>query len=348
MKLGMIVRQDNTGLGIQSWEAYRHLSPDRVMVVDMSQYKLLKQYPGRFGEPFMRVRAMPSLEQVQAFLKGLDAVFTCETPYSYYLLKRAHERRIRTIIQPNYEFAPWIQRNSVPRPDVFAVPSTWHYDDFPGLKMLLPVPIAVDRFQIQPSLQARKFLHIAGLPAAHDRNGTVLLIKALAHVQSQIRLEIFTQARNYVEPILTAYSVPRNVQVVVNRMQPDNYWEMYCGQDVLLMPRRYGGLSLPVNEAVGAGIPVIMPAVVPNCDWLPKDWLVPATDMFTFKLGRWGNPVEVADVDPVEYAARIDRLASDPVFYRRCLDQAVILRERYSWQSLRELYLQTITNMIAA
>lgn len=345
---GMIVRMDNSGLGIQTWEAYRHLKPDRVMVVDMSQYRSVSQFPERYPNFFMRVKSMPSKEQVDTFLEGLDAVFTCETPYSFYLLQRARDLGIRTIVQPNYEFAPWMNRPKLPRPDLFVVPSPWHYDEFPDLKTLLPVPIATDRFTVHESSSARKFVHVVGMPAAHDRNGTEAVVKALKFVDSQIAVEIFTQKPGYVDSLLSAGVVPRNVRVQVNGTMPQYYWQMYAAQDVLLLPRRYGGLSLPVNEALGAGIPVVMPDIEPNNLWLPADWLVPTRDSFQFIPGRLANPIEVYDPDPLYLAAKIDQLADDSLFYQRCLKQARILRERYSWQSMHDLYSQTITTMISA
>jgi hypothetical protein len=97
MRIGLIARADKTGLGIQTYEFYRHMKPDKVLVVDLSSLlwsiSLIcrctqvgqvwhdKRYPGTeiFHDPV-----------VDEFLKDLDVVFTCETPYSYYLYVKAH------------------------------------------------------------------------------------------------------------------------------------------------------------------------------------------------------------------------------------------------------------------
>jgi glycosyltransferase involved in cell wall biosynthesis len=53
--------------------------------------------------------------------------------------------------------------------------------------------------------------------------------------------------------------------------------ELYTRVDALILPRRYGGLCLPMNEALLSGLPVIMPDCSPNNDVLPERWLVPGT-----------------------------------------------------------------------
>jgi hypothetical protein len=44
-------------------------------------------------------------------------------------------------------------------------------------------------------------------------------------------------------------------------------WSMYDGCGILLYPRRYGGQSLVVNEAMARGLAVIMGDGSPNLDW---------------------------------------------------------------------------------
>ena len=42
----------------------------------------------------------------------------------------------------------------------------------------------------------------------------------------------------------------------------------------MIMPRRYGGLCLPLAEAMTSGLPVFRSSVSPNNE-LPADWLIP-------------------------------------------------------------------------
>jgi len=49
---------------------------------------------------------------------------------------------------------------------------------------------------------------------------------------------------------------------------------MYRDFDAMILPRRYGGLSLTTNEALISGLPVIMSNTSPNNQLLPENWLV--------------------------------------------------------------------------
>ena len=50
MKLGLIARMDNTGLGVQTTEFYKNMYPDKTMVVDISHLNGTKQYPERYPD----------------------------------------------------------------------------------------------------------------------------------------------------------------------------------------------------------------------------------------------------------------------------------------------------------
>jgi glycosyltransferase involved in cell wall biosynthesis len=128
-------------------------------------------------------------------------------------------------------------------------------------------------------------------------------------------------------------------------MQPENYWEMYDA-DVMVMPRRYGGLCMPVNEALGAGMPIIMPAISPNKDWLPKEWLTPAELKFTTIFKRGNLSIDVYLTEPMVLAKKIDQFANDPDFYQEQVQKARKLAKEYSWGTLKPLYSETFNNML--
>lgn len=353
MRLGLIARDDNSGLGIQTWEFFRHMPVVKTMVVEISERRG-KNYPERYdGGGVVFVGGAPTFEESKEFLKGLDVVFIAETPYSFQLLKIAHQMGVATIIQPNYEMVSWEDNSKLPRADVLGVPTPWHYEDFPDPKIILPVPIATDRFSFNGSNSARKFLHIVGKPAANDRNGTRDLVNALEFITSDVQITIHsmlqpTGADNYVEAMLRGKRYGRNVRVVLERATPDNYWETYTGHDVFIMPRRYGGLCLPINEALGAGMPVIMPNISPNSEWLDKRWLVEAEKNFVFTPGRRGGSIDVYKVDPQKLAAKIDEFATDNKLYERAAEEARTLAGKYSWAELKPLYLDTFDTMLKA
>jgi len=346
MRLGLIVRMDNTGLGTQTWEAYRHLNPSKVMAIDYRMSRPGDQFPDRFDPSITTIiKGSPSPQEINVFLKGIDILFSCETFYSFYIISRARELGIKTIIQPNFEFSPWMKHPKIARPDCFGLPSKWHFDDFPEPKILLPVPIATDRFVPNDSGSARKFLHIVGTPAANDRNGTRDLITALLQVKSDIEVTITCQKPEYINGLLRGQTLPRNIRIKIDTTHYDNYWMIYRGQDVLLMPRRYGGLCLPVNEAIGSDMPVIMTDIDPNNKWLPKEWLVKSSFDFDFTRGD-KETLQVYGVDPKALAEKIDKVAGDRDYYAKLKKQAQKLKIANSWEKLLPLYFETFNTII--
>jgi hypothetical protein len=78
---------------------------------------------------------------------------------------------------------------------------------------------------------------------------------------------------------------------------------MYAGFDAMVLPRRYAGLCLPMNEALMSALPVFMTNVSPNDYILPKEWLIKSTSLGTF---RTKVRIELFDADIKELALSID------------------------------------------
>jgi glycosyltransferase involved in cell wall biosynthesis len=346
LRLGLIARADNSGLGTQCWGYARNLNPVKVLVIDVSHFHNNTShankatYRDRYPDAQFYCGWRPPETLLAEFLDGLDCVLTAECAYNNELYTLAKAMGVKVVLAPNYEFL-----DTTARPDVWAMPSLWHFDDVPfSNKIHLPVPIETDRFADRTPTgyeTATDFLHLVGRPAAHDRNGTPDLLQALQYVTAEVTVTIKCQDVSYVPQLLNRFRVPENVTLVVDSTDVENYWDNYHG-DVLLMPRRFGGLCLPVNEALGAGMPVIMPDIAPNNSWLPSDWLVPATHAGTFKAKQH---IDIYSVDHRAYAAKIDALAGDPGLYTKAKTEALELREQYSWNKLRPTYLRTLQEL---
>jgi glycosyltransferase involved in cell wall biosynthesis len=340
MRLGLIARADRSGLGVQSLEAFRALQPDKVLVINVghladatencNKVTDLSLYPGAVVHNDWQ----PNRLQLQTFLSDLDTVLSFETFYSDELPTLAKQRGVKTVLQPNFEFLrPWAA------PDLWAAPSLWRYSEIPERKIHLPVPIATDRFTTREfPATAGNFLHVVGRPAVHDRNGTTDLLDALQHVTSEITVTVRCQNAAYITQLLSDRKIPSNVKLRVDASDVKNYWDLYTG-DVLIMPRRYGGLCLPVNEALGSGMPVIMPDISPNNTWLPSEWLTPAQKTAEFLAM---NRVDVFESDPVSLASKIDQFATDSNFYSAAKTQAAQLAKSLSWDELKPLYQEAL------
>ena len=333
--VGLIARADNRGLGQQTWAFHRHIKPAKTLVVDVPSVQPLPLRLDRF--PDATVVGIPTAPEIRAFLDGLDVVYTAETGYTRNLWREAHRMNVRTVLHANYEFLEL--RDT---PTVWAAPSTWHLDLFPPGTVHLPVPIETDRFPTTPKpFTAFRFLHIVGRPAIHDRNGTADLLKALMLVQSRITVTITCQQSGYIGKLMNDHQIriPNHITLNIQSTDVENYWDNYLDQHALILPRRFGGLCLPCNEALGAGIPVIMPAIEPNISYLPKQWLVPAHRVGEFDAKQ---RIDYCQTQPHALAERIDRLATDPAFYRESCQQAQALAETLSWETLKPRYREVL------
>jgi glycosyltransferase involved in cell wall biosynthesis len=123
----------------------------------------------------------------------------------------------------------------------------------------------------------------------------------------------------------------------------ESRWEMYQDQHLMVLPRRYGGLSLKVHESLDSGVPVIMPDIEPNRRWpgprtpaaRGKRILVPCGPLHTF------------NADPHAIAAEIDLLARDRSLLEVEQRAALKWAEENSWSHLRHAYMKAFKGLLA-
>lgn len=344
MNLGMLVRADNRGLGLQTWEAYRHLSPVRTLVIDMEGSTPYEQHFDRYPDAWGRFRAFDQDPQIlRPFLDGLDVLYTAETPYRDELLTIAREMGVATVIQGNFEFLRWRRDPYLPRPDLFLAPSDWRLGDWPEPTCLLPFPVDRERLPFEQRTCVETFLHVAGHPTRADRNGTMLFLQALTHVYVPMRVIVTAQDAI---PTSLIERVPACIDCEVRIADAPDYWRLYDEGDVLVLPRRFGGLSLPMNEAMSRGMPVVSLDMSPQNAFLPPESLVPA------RIGRWfdaqSDRIDIADGDPVELAALLMGLATDPELVQRLSRQADAHAATISWEALGPVYERTLEEVAAS
>jgi glycosyltransferase involved in cell wall biosynthesis len=312
MKIAIIARADKTGLGNQTKELVDMLKPDKVLLIDSSHFNGNKQFPDWYqGYNVTKTQAgfMSNME-VNAFLNGVDVVISCEIFYNKRLTALAHRRGIKTILQYNYEFFEYFVVDGMRQPDILLGPTTWHLDymdKYFGNKskvIHLPPPTTPAIFdsakQINMSKTHKRILHVAGKRAAKDRNGTDIVIEMLKYSKADYELVVTVQGDfkpDCDDPRLT-----------IDTSNPDDRAELYTGFDAMVLPRRYGGLCLPMNEALLSGLPVIMTDVSPNNTILPSEWLVEATK--TAEV-RFKGVVDIYDTDPQKLAELVDKFVNE-------------------------------------
>lgn len=343
MRIGLLARADNGGLGIQTKEFYDHIDCAKVMLVDISSLNGNKIYPDRYKFD-IKTNGFPTNSEIDEFLKDLDLVFTCEIPYNYYLYTRAKELGVKTVQQYNYEFLDHLADKTLPLPDLFMAPSLWNFEKvehyFRGRDTMcrfVPVPVNREVLPFRLKAKARKFLHIAGGVLHEDRNGTEIVLKASKLIKSDAEIIIKTQHSLEGVP---AYS--KKIKIVNNDVL--NYWDNYDDEDVLLLPRKFGGLSLQLNEAMSKGMVPIMTNVEPQSRFLHEKSLIdPCSCHQTFTRTN----IDVWETDAKELAKKIDE------FYNMTTEEFSELSEysneyakRISWENMKKKYMKVFEELV--
>jgi glycosyltransferase involved in cell wall biosynthesis len=344
MKLGLIVRGDDTGLGNQTRNLTYMLKPDRILYINSKPFNGNEQHFDWY-ENYTGIQSIgfPDNQTIRRFIDGLTHIVTAETFYSYELIRLANRRGIKTFNQVNYEFCDHL-RQQLPMPYLWLMPSYWKIEEmtakFENVKYL-PPPIFTNDFKraretnFERDTTYRRFVHIVGKPAEHDRNGTEDVLRALEFCKSDFELVIRSQY-----PLPYQINDKRVTFDIGNKSSADLY-QLYEDYDLLIMPRRYGGLCLPMNEALCSALPVLMTDVSPNNRVLPEAWLVQAKVQKQFMTRTM---IDCYMTDLKDLARKIDYFATMP---EKDLAEArakafEIGFENYDADNLRERYKEVL------
>jgi glycosyltransferase involved in cell wall biosynthesis len=346
MTLGIIARSDNTGLGNQTRELVKMLNPDKILLIDSEHFNGNEQHPEWYKDYNVTttLSGFPTKQELVEFLRNIDVVLSCETFYRQDFLHYAKRRGIKTILQYNFEF---LLNMSVPEaelPDVLLAPSLWNIEQIEKMvdgrcKVIhLPPPTDPTLFenvrQNNMSKDHNRLLHVGGKFAAKDRNGTQTVLQMLKYSKASYELVITTQ--KFPELDL------KDSRVTVNNSNPENREELYNGFDAMLLPRRYAGLCLPMNEALISGLPVFMTDISPNNLILPKKWLIKSEHINSFQAK---SLVDVYDGNPEHLASIVDEYM-DNKDKREMKDSALqIGLNHFAKNNLKDKYLDLIAHM---
>ena len=306
MRLGIIVRADNTGLGNQTYELTQMLNPYKIMIIDFTSYNGNQQHFEWYAErDYTICKGFPTDDEMNNFLEDIDVLLSCETFYNDNTPTLARAKGVRTYLQYNYELFGNLKAEKRSLADVLISPSPWMIEKVhkrfsnQAKVIYLPPPTRPELFenalQVNSSKDHKRILHIAGKAAANDRNGTNSVITMMKHSKEDFELVIKSQT-----PINTE-RLDSRITVEVDNVK--NRQDMYTGFDAMILPRRYAGLCLPMNEALLSGIPVFMTDISPNNIILPKEWLTVSEELGLLRLAA---PVIYYDINPKQFAEKID------------------------------------------
>lgn len=341
MRIGLIARSDNSGLGNQTRELAYMLNPDKILLIDSSSFNQNIQNPEWYSGYNVRTNKGFVGDIVsQEFLKDLDVVISCEIFYSRNFPRIAEQFGVKTILQYNYEFLDNLQNPRLPLPDILLSPSSWNIEDViekfgNSCKVIhLPPPTDHKKFKDARKLNSKpnkKLLHIAGKVAAMDRNGTNTVIEMMKHSKQDFVLEIRSQDK------LNYKINDDRIKIISNDVK--NQADLYSGYDAMVLPRRFAGLCLPMNESLLCGLPVFMTDISPNNQVLPSDWLVSS-----YKIDQLmtRTMLDVYSADPVQLANKIDLyMSSDQTEAKKKAFE--IGYSNFSQEALRQRYLELLS-----
>jgi glycosyltransferase involved in cell wall biosynthesis len=213
------------------------------------------------------------------------------------LFRQARQRGIFSILKVNYEFLP----ESLPElPDLFMCSSSLNMEMTPyENKILIPDPVDTDAIQFRRRKRAITFVHNAGRFGTRFANCTPEVLAAIPLVKDpDVRFLIRSQ-----KEITFKVDDPR-----VRYQGPvDDYRELYREGDVFLMPQKFRATSLPIQEAMAAGMPVITTDTKPFNEFCPFLIQPSSTQVLTGRPLR--RPVVGHFVTPETIANTIDNIA---------------------------------------
>lgn len=342
MKIGMIAYSSQTGLGVQSRDFAKNMNVSKVLIVDLSFSNRMSVDHSWAKQDVRVARGYPCDADADWLTDDVDLVFVCESPLNYYLYQSAREKGVHVVQAYNYEFLDYFLHPDWLKPSVLAAPTDWGIDRVRNLNVapVVRLPVPVDRV-LHPFRKIERletFVHVIGRPTAQDRNGTMAFLSAARAIGPQYNYKVFYQspgderAQEYFFPVAQALMECQDIVEIV--ADAPDHTELFSSGEVLVLPRKYGGLCLPVNEALSCGMPVVMTDVSPNVDWLNLEWLCRSRHAGVFEGRDWVDVFE-PDVDSlVDVMLRF----SDPDFMVGANSDADRIAESISWEKLKGVY----------
>jgi len=341
IRLGLLARSDHRGISNQSRALYRWLRPMKTLHIHMtSEHGSWSPFPDNDAwYPDARITEFNGYtgqlgdDAMRWLLQDIDVVLAVETPHDYRLWEWAREAGVRTVVVANPEFYRHSLEPDLPPPDLVIRPSPWRSAEIPGVTLPHPVDRIEFPFHPRPLDPGRvRFLHVIGHKAIWDRAGTDIVMDALWRTEHPIDLTIRSQEPLPAPVDLRIRQLRYNRRPKVLTGDLEEPAALYRGFDVLVAPRRYGGLSLPLNEAASCGLAVIATNRVPENLILPPEVLVPVGVTIPRRFQGGILPMECAD--PIALIRALARLAADPGLVASLSAASDAYAESISWPAL--------------
>lgn len=341
-RLGIVTRTDAGGLSAQGQQMVDLLNPDKVVCVDAGSAGRGPSQPPEavLAHPDRAIQVTvggDGLRQAVDWLRGCEAVWTPEGFPWLGMARKATGRGMALRCHANPELFLWSRSDEGVS---FALPTVWEQERM-GLPVVPhPTPVGDPLFDQLAAVNAAKtgpverVLHVAA-PAMLDRNGTQVVLDACrAYAGAPFTLVVAGSG-------LTgrhAFDLPESIgRVTIERLpeQTDRH-AMYADADMLVLPRRYGGLCLVAYEAAAAGLPVVMPDLSPQDSWsgVVTFPTLPAHHVESMRGGRF----QVHEPDPQALATHLAAYTAHPTLVMDLRAQARQWAESLSWPNVRRAW----------
>lgn len=334
-RLGLVVRCDDSGLGSLSQDFYKYLEPDKVMSI----YGRYSNHPERFPNSIICNQGLPSLQDIKNFIQDIDVLITFETPYNWNLISEAKKNGVKTIIVPNYE---WTVEYPPVEPDLWLCPSTLDYDILKedGKTNIEYLPIPIDRTKIPFKLRttANTFVFNNGHGGSVGRNSAREMLEAIARVSNRMVNPPKFIFRSQVQ--LDAVTRLPNVRLDFGETPKEKLFE---DGDVFVFPHKFDGLSLPIQEAMAAGMPIITTDFAPFNEMLPKELLFKYDEKVKAKLDEDTREIDMHLIYPGDIADKIKEIAGKDI--TELSKKMNELAETQSWFIFKNKYVELLNKI---
>lgn len=278
---------------------------------------------------------MPDKADAKWLTKRMPRVFSIEGLYGEPMREVCAANGTRVVLQANPELY---------RPDDLVdvnlevvLPTPWEADRFPAGTRVLPVPVnTADLYPVtRPDDGPVRLFHPAGA-AMQDRNGTRSVLSAVRTMRMPCTVGIANR------PDLPRRRMGRtNLVPLPDQPTYLEHWSPEARPDVVVLPRRYGGLCLPLQEAASCGVAIVTSDLEPQRSWVPAPGLVPVR-RGPAKVSMKGGTFDVHSVDAAALTDTLDRFVRDLGLRAEAGLLAREHAEAISWDRLLDDYLEIL------
>lgn len=344
LKTGVLARADDRGIGYQTYEFQRHLATKPALVVDMGPLgrsfpMRMDRYPGATVVPYLNGQLDEAT--VRGWLDGLDVLYAVETVYDWRLLDWAREQGVATVVHLNPEFYRHGTDDWLPHPTVWWAPTRWRLEHLHTETRVVPVPLPTAPELPEPGDGLLRITHVVGHRASMDRNGTTVLYEALRYCRAKLDVTVHCQDHR----LVAANRVPGRVTLRRKLGGMADRWQLYARAHLLVLPRRYGGLCLPANEAAAAGLGLVMTDCSPNDEW--PALRVPAAENGVRSVRIGTGELTLTTASPNQLARLLDDLAGDTATVDALREASRTWARSRSWECMERVVRAELAHAVA-